>query len=132
MKASDLPDLDVILKVAECVGAECDYPMDAGYHGGRPGYAFGDEEPARSHWANRWDLQKAFSDFPPKVVDAKLIRLVQRKLLTGCDGRHNCRGDFEVDTKGWEYLLGHAADREQVERLRRAAYRSPGAPPLSD
>lgn len=104
VKASDLLDLEVVAKVAECVRATCNYPMDAGYHGGRPGYGYTEHEPPRSHWAIRWDLHKAFPEFPSKVVDAKLRRLIQRGLLTGCDAQHDCRGDFEIGVKGWELL----------------------------
>lgn len=41
-----------------------------------------------------WDVQAAMSDFPAKVVQAKLRSLVKRGILQGC--ACGCRGDFRT------------------------------------
>lgn len=48
-------------------------------------------------WASRWDVHEQLSSFPPKVVNAKMASLVRRKLIGGCGGCHNCRGDFQLE-----------------------------------
>lgn len=49
-------------------------------------------------WAVTWNVQAQFPAFPPKVVNAKLSRLLRRGLLTGCDC--GCRGDWELTHRG--------------------------------
>lgn len=44
-----------------------------------------------------WDIQAAMSEFPPKVVLAKLRSMVKRQILSGCDC--GCRGDFQPIAK---------------------------------
>lgn len=44
------------------------------------------------------DVQNALSDFPPKVVRAKLSSLIRRKVIDGCTC--GCRGDFEILHQG--------------------------------
>jgi len=44
--------------------------------------------------ATLWDVQEALSQFPPKVVLAKLRSAVKRGLLKGCTC--GCRGEFEI------------------------------------
>jgi len=39
-----------------------------------------------------WEIQRALSEFPPKVVLAKLRSMVKRGVLDGC--ACGCRGDF--------------------------------------
>jgi hypothetical protein len=64
--------------------------------------------------ATRWNLQNVlggnldaetwtFDDIPGvpwKVVCAKARRLINRGLLEGCDGIHNCRGDYRLTEDG--------------------------------
>ncbi len=45
-------------------------------------------------WATTWDIQAHLSQFPPKVVLAKLRSARKRGLLNGC--ACGCRGDWEV------------------------------------
>lgn len=93
MQAKDIADEAMIEAVRACNEARCDYPMDAGYHGGRPGYGY-DPDNTKGHWANRVDLAGLFPEAPEKVVLAKLRSLIKRKLMTGCPC--GCRGDFEL------------------------------------
>jgi hypothetical protein len=65
-----------------------------------------------SHWvryatyehrtATRWDIEEELWEYPPKVLLAKLRRLVTRGLLDGCGC--GCRGDFEITDGGREIL----------------------------
>lgn len=52
----------------------------------------------------RWDIEGAFSaGFPPRVVNAKLVRLVRQGYLDGCAhsrGFQGCDGGFTVTPKG--------------------------------
>ena len=41
-----------------------------------------------------WGLQKALSELPPKVVQAKLRAMVARKVLHGC--ACGCSGGFSI------------------------------------
>lgn len=45
-------------------------------------------------WSSLWDVQRALEHWPPKVVTAKLRRVIKRGLLRGCCC--GCRGDFEI------------------------------------
>jgi hypothetical protein len=46
------------------------------------------------YMTSRWDIEKKLSQYPPKVVMAKLRTLVKkRKTIDGCTC--GCRGDFE-------------------------------------
>lgn len=45
------------------------------------------------HWSSLWDVQEKLSEFPPKVVTAKLRALIRKGKLNGCTC--GCRGDFE-------------------------------------
>jgi hypothetical protein len=55
-------------------------------------------EAKRYEWAKAfpmaawWDIADCLSQFPPKVVRAKLASMVKRKVLKGCPC--GCRGDF--------------------------------------
>lgn len=40
---------------------------------------------------------------PPRLVLAKMRRLIRRGLVSGCDC--GCRGDFEITQKGLEFLF---------------------------
>jgi hypothetical protein len=53
-------------------------------------------------WMMTWELDEAFSPFPPKVVLAKARALIKRGLIDGCGC--GCRGDFVITTKGRELL----------------------------
>jgi hypothetical protein len=64
----DIPDKDVLQAVRE-LGA-----------------------PNPSKWASLWDIQAKLASYPPKVVKAKLARLIKRGVLRGC--AYGCRGDF--------------------------------------
>jgi len=44
-------------------------------------------------WSSLWDIQEEMTEYPAKVVQAKLASLLKRKILTGC--ACGCRGDFE-------------------------------------
>jgi hypothetical protein len=44
-------------------------------------------------WSTLWDVEDVLSQYPTKVVQAKLKSAVRRGLLTGC--ACGCRGDFE-------------------------------------
>jgi hypothetical protein len=96
--------MQVLELVRECCDAECEYPMDAGWHGGRPGYGHGEEDPPRGHWACTWDLAKKLG------VDWQVLRthttaLIRAGLMTGCeDPECYCRGDFEIEDAGRELL----------------------------
>lgn len=54
--------------------------------------------------ATFWNIRDYFDtlgvSFPEKVIREKMCRLVERGLLLGCEGRHNCRGDFEINHQG--------------------------------
>jgi hypothetical protein len=52
--------------------------------------------------ASRWDIEEELWEYPPKVLLAKLRRLVARGLLDGC--ACGCRGDFEITDRGKEIL----------------------------
>ena len=45
---------------------------------------------------NRWAIQAALKEFPPKRIDAKLRSMVKKGILKGCDSHHDCRGDFTI------------------------------------
>lgn len=47
-----------------------------------------------------WDVERAFPEFPRKVVRAKLDKLVRKGLLDGC--ACGCRGDFQATARGRE------------------------------
>lgn len=56
-------------------------------------------------WTMMWDLGKFLEDhfgasLPPSLVQAKVRRLIDRKILDGC--ACGCRGDLEVTEKGRE------------------------------
>ena len=110
MKADDIPDLALVQLVSECADGICDYPMTAGYHGGRPGYGYvaGAGNP---HWAYTSELQAKLPQFPPKVVLAKLRALNKRGLLDGCTC--GCRGDWEMTEAGREFLAAAALEASE-------------------
>jgi hypothetical protein len=76
--------------------------MEAGWHGGRPGYGYDLTTPAKGHWASVTDLCRHFPDFPEKVVLAKLRAFIHCGLIDGC--ACGCRGDFEMKQAGRDYL----------------------------
>lgn len=39
---------------------------------------------------------------PPKIITAKIVKLIKRKLVTGCSC--GCRGDFTITTQGIDFL----------------------------
>jgi hypothetical protein len=94
VKASDI-DTDVLLAlIRECNEARCDYSgLQAGWHGGRPGYGEDQEKEPRPHWANRFDLSNKLG-VPDNVLLAKCRRLIRNGQLEGC--ACGCRGDFIV------------------------------------
>lgn len=53
-------------------------------------------------WVMCWEVDEAFPDFPPKVVQAKLSRLMHRGFIDGCDC--GCRGDWHLRQKGAEFI----------------------------
>lgn len=61
-----------------------------------------DECVERKSWAMGWNVAGALPGVPPKVVQAKLARLLERGLLTGC--ACGCRGDWELTAVGAELL----------------------------
>ena len=52
-------------------------------------------------WANFWAIRDWINglgvQFPEKVIRAKCVSMVKRKVIDGCDGMHNCRGDFTLN-----------------------------------
>jgi hypothetical protein len=56
----------------------------------------------KGYWANRIELGRYLGEIG-KVVLAKAHQLIKRGLLDGCDC--NCRGDFELTSKGILLLL---------------------------
>lgn len=50
-----------------------------------------------SRWSTLWDVQQALSQYPPRVVLAKLRSMTRRKIIDGCCC--GCRGDFELIEK---------------------------------
>jgi len=55
----------------------------------------------RGIWSNTTIVAEKYSEFPFKVVAAKLSKLLRRGLLTGCDC--GCRGDWELTKQGREF-----------------------------
>jgi len=45
---------------------------------------------------NRWAIQEALKQFPPKVIDAKLRAMIKKGVLKGCTAHRDCRGDFTI------------------------------------
>ena len=99
LQAKNIDGDALIELIRECSEARCDYSAEAAargwgaYHGGRPGYGEGEDDPPVSHWANITDLTDRVGA-PRKVVLAKLQRLIDQGRITGCTC--GCRGDFEV------------------------------------
>jgi len=60
-------------------------------------------------WAFTWDLYAEFPSVPEKVMRAKMVALIRRKLVTGCTC--GCRGDFEITSTGKEALAGEGRCR---------------------
>jgi hypothetical protein len=60
-------------------------------------------EPWRPIGVDRWTLEERFSDYPPKVVMAKLKSLTRRGLLAGCTC--GCRGDFQITQRGKDMIV---------------------------
>lgn len=58
---------------------------------------------SRGETANLQQLHARWPDTPPKVVTAKLRKLIRRRLATGCTC--GCRGDFAVTTLGYHALI---------------------------
>lgn len=61
--------------------------------------------PDSSHdypFATMFDVEPHFSDWPWKVVHAKVRALIRRGLLDGCDC--GCRGDWSLTEKGRVFL----------------------------
>ncbi len=48
----------------------------------------------RDFGVSRWDIEKAFPQFKPKVVFAKLQQMTRKSRLEGCPC--GCRGDFKI------------------------------------
>lgn len=57
-------------------------------------------------WTFTYHVAASYPSVPPKVVAAKLSKLLRRGLVTGC--ACGCRGDWELTTKGRD-LAGIAA-----------------------
>jgi hypothetical protein len=53
-------------------------------------------------WVLRWELNVVL-DAPPKVIRAKLARLMDKGLMTGC--LCGCRGDLELTPEGRRLAL---------------------------
>jgi len=48
---------------------------------------------------------------PWKLVRAKMCSLIRKGLVSGCSSMHNCRGDYELTSKGQAVLDLHRAAR---------------------
>lgn len=106
MQVKDIPDGLVMNLIAECNNARCDYSrfaypdrMRPGYHGGRPGYGEGEDDPPKPHRATRFDLQVALShilgvEISDNLLLAKLRKMKKQGKIEGC--ACGCRGDFAV------------------------------------
>jgi hypothetical protein len=44
--------------------------------------------------ATRWDVERELSSFPPKVILAKIRKMIKQGKLSGC--ACGCRGDFKI------------------------------------
>ena len=96
MKAADIDDaafLDIVRRYNE--GDDETPAMTAIRE--RNGY------PDRGRWAFVWDVAEAL-DVPGKVAEAKGAKLIKRGLMTGCDAKHWCRGDYELTAVGYAFL----------------------------
>lgn len=78
-KAADLDDVDV-LRTVQALCSE------------------------RGMWAATNIVADRYAPVPPKVVAAKLSRLLKRGLLSGCDC--GCRGDWELTAEGRNLVTG--------------------------
>lgn len=83
MKAADIPTEDVLVAVAHVQ--------------------------THNTWATTWDLEAILPSWSPKVLRAKLAKMIRRKLLRGCSC--GCRGDYEVTELGHIYLARHGDAR---------------------
>jgi hypothetical protein len=99
IQAKDL-DGDLIVElIRDCNEARCDYTVEnaargwGAWHGGRPGYGEGDDNPPIGHPAKVIDLESRVRA-PRKVLLAKLQRLIDQGRISGCTC--GCRGDFEA------------------------------------
>ena len=79
MKASDIPDEEVLSFIRDCNEGRVD----------RAPWLPGEER-----WCFIWDLEERFSQYPWKVLMAKVKKLHKRGLIGGCVC--GCRGDFAV------------------------------------
>ncbi len=96
MSARDLPDLAVLREVQRQVI----------------------EQPFGAPWATSWQVIQAFPEHPPKVVIAKLRKLVRRGLLTG-HAHIRERGDFELTDRGrWLLALDGTLGLEPGDLVR--------------
>jgi hypothetical protein len=90
-------EIDVLSLILECNEGRCNYPMDAGWHGGRPGYGYSaellEEVGDQFHWANRIDLAKKLN-ISDEILKYIIQLLVDDGRLEGCNC--GCRGDFAV------------------------------------
>lgn len=99
VQAKDVDGDELVELILQCNEARCDFSPEAAergwgsFHGGRPGYAEGEYDPPVGHYAHFIDLYMRVGS-PPKVVRAKLKRLIEQGRITGCVC--GCRGEFEV------------------------------------
>ena len=82
MQAKDIRDIDLLTTIQR-LSFRVDYPW---------------HEENKPHWVMRWTLEEEFPDIPPKVVVAKVAKLIKRGLMDGCTC--GCRGDFELTEAG--------------------------------
>lgn len=94
LQAKNIPDqkmLEIIHKVQLRMQKENDAQLLRGVIGySMPHYWA--TIPTEQVWANLSYIREELSDFPPKVVLAKLKSMVKRGLIHGCTC--GCRGDF--------------------------------------
>lgn len=108
MKAADIPDVDFLDIVRRYNEGGDETPAMIAIRE-RNGY---EPDGNRGRWAFVWDVAEAL-DVPGWVAEAKGAKLIKRGLMTGCDAKHWCRGDYELTAKG--YALLELAPQEGTE-----------------
>lgn len=96
-QAKDIPDV-IILKAISGLSMIPQVYQSIGFIENPKGVRGGPVRHFEPHSAVGWDLHKLWSTIPPKVIDAKLKKLVNQGLVSGCPC--GCRGDFKVTETG--------------------------------
>lgn len=110
MKAADIADeafLDAIRAVHsgrwESAGADDAHPLgtDNSHWIGASIWDIAAVLDGHPEWAGQPEATDGHSvSLPEKVVRAKARKLIQRGLVDGCGGAHECRGDYTIAAAG--------------------------------